>query len=298
MKNINEIRFNRLHQSLNETWSRSEEIDLAVDKIFKSIETSIPNANHKQLDSNLELYSGNTICTLWETDIKIEYYAYNATDTNTANYIISNGFSMNGYDETTQEMIITIYLINGDVLEPISTKNITHETEHILQIILSKKNNKNYSQLNGEEYNYAETVIYDNSTNTTAKKIATLFYYSNRHEQDAFMNEYYEDLKHNRQFILDKNSETHQRYFTYQHLAEWSKFQDNEEFNAELEKYRKFGYNKKIFSIMVEKGLRRFERKMRNIEKHFQERIKQLNETKLHYTSNAIGAFRKMQIKT
>ena len=36
-----------------------------------------------------------------------------------------------------------------------------------------------------------------------------------------------------------------------------------------LNKYRIFGYTKHNFKIMIDKGVKRFQKKMNNIEKHF-----------------------------
>ena len=281
---------------LCEKWSRSDEIDGVVSLVYSKIEETLGNATENKIEKGLSLYVGDFECEMWCEKVNVEYYVYNADSDEIIYNAIQNAFSRNGYDEETKEMIITIYLSNGEVIEPVSTKNISHEVEHILQIQYSKKNNKNYKLLNRDEYKYASEIIDNEKAPQIAKKIAWLFYYSNRHEQDALMNEYYEDLRHNRQFIIDKNSEIHSRLFSYEHLAEWCKLCNTEEFNNELNVYRRFGYNRTAFFTMVDKGLKRFKKKMKNVEKHFENRVSQLNEQRRHYTEKNIGRIRSIKI--
>ena len=293
---VDEIRLKLYNEYICEKWSRSDEIDDAVSKIYKCIQSTIGESSVNSIDNGLDLYVGNCECSLFGENVLIEYYVYNADSDEIIQEVIDGAYSRNGYDEATKELIITIYLVNGEVIEPVSTKNVSHELKHMFQIRYAKKSNRNYKQLNGSEYQYASEVLDSEASSQIAKKIAWLFYYSNRHEQDALMNEYYEDLRNNRQFIIDKDSEIHSRLFSYEHLAEWAKICNTEEFVNELAKYKKFGYNRNAFLLMVEKGIKRFKKKMKNIEKHFENRVAYLNEQKRHYTEKAIGRMRRIEI--
>lgn len=280
---------------LLEKWSRSDDIDKFIEDVYDAITKTIPSSEKTKLDDGIDLYCGNCSCRFLDEEINIEYYIYNTSDNEKAHFAITNLERMNGYDFSTNEMILTLYLVNGVPFEPTTTRNIAHEAEHLLQITYAKRNNKNYVKLNGDEYEYASEIIHgDIPSNETQKKIAMLFYYCNPHEQDSFINEYYEALKFRKQFMEDKDSDIHRLLFSMKHLYEWCKANlNNEEFSEAIDKYAVFGYSKKTFMVMVEKGIKRFGKKMRNIEKHFKERVKQLNESGIHYMPKDIGPLRR-----
>lgn len=285
------------HELINEKWSRSEEIDQAVEDVYDAIGESTQPENLVKVEDGVEFLKGNCNCTVFGMDIQIVYFIYNTTDSQIMEYVYKNAEKYNGYDENLNKLFLTLYLINGHVCVTVCTKIITHEVEHLLQISLAKKNNKKYNELVNDDYKFASSVISgEEPSNDTGKNIAWLFYLSNTHEQDAFINEYFEELKQNKQFIFDKNSETHERLKTYSRLVEWAKNSIDEEFKNELQKYRKFGYNRTTFMTMIQKGLKRFEKKMKNVEKHYQNRIKRLNEVGIHYCGRDLGELKKIRI--
>lgn len=281
---------------LLEKWSRSEEIDTFVNGVFDAVSETIGKSRKVSLSDGLDVYVGQCVCDFLEEKVNVEYYVYNANDDKSIKYAISELDKLNGYDHSTGELIITFYLVNGVPFEPVTSKNIVHEAEHLLQNILSKRNNKKYAGFNGREYGYASEILSGNRpSNDVQKKIARIFYWSNPHEQDSFINEYYEDLKYKKQFITDKDSETHKILFSMKHLEKWAMANaDDEVFNSALCEYSKYGYNKNTFFKMFEKSIKRFEKKMKNVEKHYVKRISDLNESGIHYTGKDIGPLRRL----
>ena len=171
----------------------------------------------------------------------------------------------------------------GQLIEEPSNKNLSYELEHILQISQGIKNNPRYDQLVNSAYNMASSVIADSENkNKFDVIIAWLIYYSNKHEQDAFMNEYYQDLRNMKSLMNDKNSETHLRYNDYlKKVAIFKNNINNQTLLQALSQYKIYGYNVKNFQIMIDKGLHRFQKKMNNIEKHFKNIVKKANEDKI-----------------
>ena len=113
------------------------------------------------------------------------------------------------------------------------------------------------------------------------KALAWLIYYSNSHEQDAFMQEYARELRKNPSILFSKKSSTHDILNRYAYYTKY--FLDNMEnkdiLNA-IKLYKIYGYNISNIKMMCTKQLNRFKRKMNNIEKNFSNDNKDLrNET-------------------
>lgn len=103
------------------------------------------------------------------------------------------------------------------------------------------------------------------------QRISTLPYT----EQDAFMNEYYVELFNSpHPALVQNNTETHRRYADYLKKYRIAKENShNDDFIREINHYIPYGYNVKIFGIMIDKGIKRFAKKMKNIEKNYSDWI-------------------------
>lgn len=276
---------------LFETWSHSDEIDDALEEVYDTVSKTIHLSDNKVIVKNkLSLRIGETEITLFGLNLKLFYFVYIAKDDATADYAIRECYEKNGIDENNQTLIITVYTVNGELLEPISNKRISHELEHLLQISKGKKNNRNFQNLMDLAYEKANNVISNSDRyNNIDLNIAWLYYYSNPHEQDSFVNEYYFDLCWMKEHYIDKNNETRKRLSFYEAKIEW--YNENktkpEVINA-VQQYRTIGMPKKNFEVMIKKGLQRFERKIKNVEKHFTDRNKFL---KVHHMHNGLKTF-------
>lgn len=286
---INEVFKNYLNESsslITERWSYSDEMDAALDLVYDKIleYNKGGNSEYHKIDYGVGLYKGicKDLSIFGIGGITLVFYMYECLDDKTCEYIIRNGYSENNYDEVDKVLSVTVYTVLGNLIENISNKNVSHELEHILQVSKGRQNCINYRSLTGGAYELASDVIREigNNNKDFDSVIAWLIYYSNPHEQDAFMNEYYQDLSTMSQFINDKNSETHIRYNDYSNKIDIFKRNiDNSELIKSVGYYKRYGYNIRNMGLMIDKGLKRFGKKMRNIEKHFTNTVKMANES-------------------
>lgn len=271
---------------LTERWSYSDKIDQHMDYIYDIVSEGIKSSSDEihRLDYGIGLRKGkiNDIKIFGIENITLFYYIYESANINQSEFIIKNAYSLNGYDEDNKILYLTLYTINGQLVEQPSNKNVSHELEHLLQISLGSKHNPRYSKLTDAAYKYASEIISNGNTDNPDTLAAWLVYYSNPHEQDAFINEYYQDLRSNTQFINDENSETHIRLIDYQSkINKFNSLSNGQQSNI-LSNFKLYGYTPKNFSIMLMKSIKRFKRKINNVEKHFKNVVKSTNENKIH----------------
>ena len=272
-------------QLLTEMWSYSDNMDDMMDYVYGQLSKHLYKAKLNKIDYGIGLHSGtiDNLTIFGIEGITFEYYVYECMNDNICRYVIENAYNENNYSEEDKHLVVTFFTVLGQLIEEPSNKNLSHELEHILQISMGMKNNPKYSQLTGDAYKKASRVIHEmGNDNSFDCLIAWLIYYSEQHEQDAFMNEYYQDLRNMKQFIRDENSETHIRYMDYKNKCEIFKNNINNKnmLNA-LSEYKLYGYNVNNFTIMIDKGLHRFKKKMNNVEKHFKDVVKTANESHL-----------------
>jgi len=291
---------NECESLITERWSYSDDMDNAIDHVYDIVTSCIRTGNIKlnKIDYGVGLYSGSSKISLFGIDdITLNFYLYECPDDEVCRYIISNAFSENDYDEDKKVLTITVFTVLGSLIEEVSNKNVSHELEHILQISKGHSGNAKYDSLMNSAYRAASEIIYSkgNNNNDFDVIVAWLIYYSNPHEQDSFMNEYYQDLRSMRQLIQNKNSETHRRYYDYYKKCDIvKKYQSNQDFLNILQKYRIYGYTLRNFNIMIDKGIKRFAKKMKNVEKHFTTVVKNANESHYRLAPVTNGSLRRI----
>lgn len=270
---------------LHERWSYSDDMDDAMDYVFDEIAGAIQGgkAQVHDIGNGIALYKGSVPVSLFGIDgITLNFYLYDTPSDDACIYVHDNAERENHYDEGGRELTLTIYTVFGEMAEWLCRKNVSHELEHVLQVSKGHAGNANYRSLMDDIYYRACSVIrqYGNSDESIPVVVARLIYYSNPHEQDAFMNEYYQDLKFMRQLVHDGKSEAHARYDDYcrKYRIVCSK-RNSAELSAELKRYGIYGMSEGNFFLMLEKGIKRFKKKMGNIEKHFKEYSKSRNES-------------------
>lgn len=267
-----------IDQVITERWSHSEEIDAAAESIYEKIRQTIRGAQeHEIIRHELYLRTGETSLTLFGRKITLNYYVYIAYGEESLTLAINNGASLNGISDDETAMYVTIYTLRGEVIEKISNRNVYHEAEHMLQISMGQKNNPSYRRLVKNCYRRVKDVLGNQDEHSqTEVNIAWLYYYSEPHEQDAMMNEYYSDLVNMRQVIGTQKTPTQEVLDNYQKLAQWfERHKNTADVRKEAETYRRLGMQSDSFLLMVRKGLRRFEKKMRNVEKHFASAVRE-----------------------
>lgn len=284
----------RNEKIITEKWPYYDKMDDMMHYVYNAISQNLPNGVIYNIYDGIWLKKGNipNLCVFDINHITLEYYVYVCSNDELCKLIIDEGYSENNFDEKNKTLTITLYTVLYQLVEEPSNKNLSHELEHILQISNGSKYNKNYSELIDNAYKQASEVI-SNSANYNPADIllAWLIYYSNPHEQDAFINEYYQDLRSNKQFINDEDSATHIKYKDY--ISKYEFFLNNiqgEKINNAIKRYGLFGYNLKNFQIMCEKGSKRFFKKMKNVEKHFKGVIKNANENHFHLSPITNGS--------
>ena len=181
----------RNEKLLFERWSYSDEIDDTMDYIYNELSKVLNRSETHKIEEGIWLKRGSienlTIFNI--SGIKFDYYVYVCSNDEMCEYILKEGYSENNYDETSKELVVTFYTVNGQLIEEPSNKNLLHELEHILQISKGSQKNKNYKTLMTGAYNLSSNIIANGGVNVFEEIVAWLIYYSNPHEQDAFMNE-------------------------------------------------------------------------------------------------------------
>lgn len=254
---------------LNEQWSHSDEVEKECDALFDFLQSCFYKYDCERITRDVVLFIGEIErYEMFNSMIGINFYVYNTNCVENVNYLYNGGaYYLNGYDEKSRTLTITLYAINNILQQELTKKTLVHELEQIMQISYSIKNNVSYKKLTSNIYNIASNVIRNQENYSQADCImAYLIYYSNPHEQDAFIQEYYQELSSNRFAQVLHNSETHNILNTYQEYYNW--FLNNQT-KVNLNIYKLYGVTFNNLSKYVGKQLGRFKRKMRNIEKNF-----------------------------
>lgn len=254
---------------LDEQWSHSDEVERECDTLFEHLQSCFYKYECERITRNVVLFIGEIEeYKLFNTSVKINFYVYNTNNIEIVNYLYNGGaYYVNGYEEDKRTLTITLYAINNVLQQELTKKTIVHELEHIMQIAYSLKNNVNYKKLTSDIYDIANNVIRNQESYSQADCIiAYLIYYANSHEQDAFIQEYYQELKSNRFLQVLNNSETHNILNTYQ---EYYMLLLNNPTKVKLNIYKFYGVTYNNLTKYVGRQLDRFKRKMKNVEKNF-----------------------------
>ena len=286
MTDINEIRkrvkkevLQKINENISlitEMWSISDDVDWFTDKILTDILFDTPDSSQDIIDNGL-IFMSNVIknYSIYNQKFDIHYYIYDCSDDRMCKFIYEEGEKLNGYQENEKILNITLYMVNNKWKMEYCERNVSHEVEHIIQINYGYTNNPNYKKLTDNAYEQANYVLRQESGyNKIDRVIAWLVYYSNSHEQDAFMQEYARELRRNPSLMITKKSETHNILNNYEQYCHY--FLDNiNNLNIKnaVKQYKIFGYNLTNFQMMATKQLNRFKRKMNNIEKNFKQKI-------------------------
>lgn len=257
---------------ITEKWSISDDADFYTDKVLDDIFNDLKNSSNEFIDKGINALVGsiNNYAILNKT-ITINYVIYNCLDDYVCDFLYNEAEKQNGFEEKENTLYITLYMVNYKWRKAYCERNLVHEIEHIVQINYGFDNNVNYKNLTDKAYEHASDVLnHENGYNKADKLIAKLFYYSNSHEQDAFMQEYAKDIKRNITILRTKKSETHNILSLYSNICDYFLNHKNDSsIKNAIQQYRIFGYNMNNFELMATKQLNRFKRKMNNIEKNF-----------------------------
>lgn len=256
-------------QFLNEKWSYSSDVEEESDKLIEAIQQIFFDGESTKITKDIIIYVGEiNDYLIFDNRITIQYYVYNCHDMEVVKYLYNGGgYYQSGYVEVDKTLILTLYAINNDLQKGLTKKETVHEVEHIMQSFYGKINTEKYTKLVSDIYSVANNVL--QSPNNHSKLdiiVAKSIYYSNPHEQDAFMQEYYQELKKNRFIQISQKGEIHAILKEYLCCYNFivNKCSDND-----LKYYKYYGVTKNNLSKYIRKQIKRFEKKMKNIEKHF-----------------------------
>lgn len=254
---------------LDEQWSHSDEVEKECDTLFEYLQSNFYKYNCERITQDVVLFIGEIEnYKMFNSDIRINFYVYNTNSAEMIDYLYNGGgYYVNGYEERDRTLTITLYAINNILQQQITKETLVHELEHIMQISYSMKNNTNYRKLTSDIYDTASNIIRNQENySQTDCIVAYLIYYSNSHEQDAYLQSYYQELKSNRFAQVTHNSETHNILSIYQEYYEWLLNNQN---NVNLNLYKLYGVTYSNLTKYVGRQIERFKRKMKNIEKSF-----------------------------
>lgn len=261
---------------INEKWSISDDVQNASEKVLTDIHDALYKSKCTTvIKKQLYFYSGviNNY-KLFNKTIDLYFYVYECLNNEICQQVCNEGYHIDGFEEENNSLNLTLYMIQGTWNELYCEKNVVHELEHVLQIGYGEMNNDKYERLTNDCYHYASKVItnkerYDKFDIMLAK----LFYYCNTHEQDAFIQEYAIELRHNLGLLFTEGTELHT---ILKNLKEYySQFiTDKFSFNKAVNNYRIYGYTYSTMTKMFSRRIQRLEKKMKNVEKNFKVRIK------------------------
>lgn len=256
---------------ITEKWSISSDVETYSEDLVQHIKCDLSHSVKENIGYHIWLYTNQTTFAVLDKPINLVYFVYNCPSRELVDFVYNNCAYQNGYNEKDNTLSITLYMVNNQMVDDFSEQVIYHELEHVIQSIYGYRKNPNYKELVSKAYHYASEIINGNEpSGEIGKKIAWLFYYSDSHEQDAFMQEYARILRKNPSVLISQKSEIHKILEKYQSLKDFyieNKTQPSV-LNA-LSTYKIYGYNQNNFETMVVKQFSRFKRKMNNIEKNF-----------------------------
>ena len=270
-------------QILLEKWSRSEEIDNGINAIYDTIRSTYATLPVTGGGKNVGWIKRHGIVpmSMFGEDITLDYTLYNCKDEQAFADALAQSIEINQFSEGSKTLEIPIFSISGNVPYEPTQRVLNHEVEHVFQFVMAKKNNLDAENaildISPKAYDAAVAVI-DNGMEGDAALLAWLIYYSDRHEQDALMNEYFSEMRH-RMHGGKADREIKHRERDYNSKANEFKSRFNtESLQNAMKSYLIYGYTPNVFYTMVDKGYKRFVRKMKNIEKHFGDQVKMLKE--------------------
>lgn len=269
---------------LDEQWSIHADMDDAVQSVLDAIADTIRQAAHGEIAHGLSYYQGETKVTVFGKEIGLYYVCYNTTNPMVLNRAIKECEVVNNFDTTNEELTLTIFMLNGNIVREYGENTIFHELEHALQYYKKHAVNPHFQSMMGDIYVLVSKILTSEGdmieTEDGGKRIVTdnerlvaeILYYSHPREQDAFANEHYNYIKNCRWCftgVTDSSPMRHQLHKFKTKVEEFEKRRMTSNFNSTIKNFVEMGCDSKNIHNIVGKGLSCFEKKLRNVEKRF-----------------------------
>lgn len=267
-------RFKKLLQEraelITEKWSISEDVIDASDKLLHDIKKQLINFTFQNCANGIDLGQGLIKnYNLFKENISIQVYVYNCSSVELAKFAYDKLANLNGFIAERNELNLTLYLVNWDYVNGLNN-SVSHEIEHLYQMHLGKTKNVNYTELMNQMYHQAvEIMSHSNHYSQEVLHIAQLIYYGNPHEQDAFIQEFAREVYKNPFATNNKSSEIYLILNNYKrYIDTYIQNKNTIQYKNALKIFRASGVTERNFDVMINKALRRLERKIKNVEKN------------------------------
>lgn len=232
------------------------------DLIYKDILNNIHRGYHlSPISSRLFLKGRKEVSSIGLLDeecvLTIDYTVYVFDSINEYNQYIKNNDMGNSECDWENKHIyfcLSIYK-NGDKF-PDFDATIQHEIQHIYQY--SKGMTKNV-----DLYNKVTTIINGKEYDISKKLIATVLYFTFRHEQDAFANQFYAFLKQNNFSGRFEDALKHSMLNNFSKYVNKLKGIDSTQLKNVLN--NEFGLTLNSFNKRVEYSRKRLKKKLKNV---------------------------------
>lgn len=265
---------------LDEQWSVHADMEDSVQSVLDAISDTIHQASHGEIARGLSYYQGETSVIVFGKEINLYYVCYNASDQMVLKRAISSCEVINNFDTTSEELTLTIFMLNGNIIREYGENTIYHELEHILQYYKKLAVKPCFQSMMGDIYMLVSKILVSEGgvieTEDGGKRLITdnerlvaeILYYSHPREQDAFINEHYSYIKNYPWRFVWGQSPMRQLLHKFKMLVEeFEKRRQTSNFNSSIKNFVDMGCDGKNIHNIVGKGLSRFEKKLRNVEK-------------------------------
>lgn len=257
---------------LLEELSVSREVESATDRLKATISSSYKNGDREEFSKNLTLYSGSLIYEAFGVSFGVNYDVYVVYDLDELGRKEYQIASSNYSDIEQNTMNVSLFAYRGEFLT-MSDDSLMHEMMHFYQWAKKKQKYQESTQLTSKLYQMAVAVIQDKSLDGTEtvkyteceKIIAWLIYFSDRREQDAYVNGYYAEKRSAKTQNKTPDLLLAMKSFSdYQDM--FSEKYGTKEMGEAIKFYSENGLSLKTLVSMVEKANERWESKKKRVD--------------------------------
>ena len=244
-------------------------------KVKRSEQTNINYAEGCfKMDVNNYLKGGNTLT--------VEYIMYFFNSQDSYNVFLKNDDeNVNSEaDPDTNTIKIVSAFINNDVTNDFY-ETISHELEHLYQYGKGMEKRQ-------ELYDKVKRLLEYRGNNIDAYYVGLTCYYSFKHEQDAFVHQFYTRLKQNGK--RGKFEECIREYQPYQTINKaydiLLTYQDNQRI---MKAINYLGFTRKKFLNLLYYRLKRFDKKLYNAYDRYMKETRELTEGRINWLIKMMG---------
>lgn len=262
--------------------------DFIVNEILKDVthqKTVISNITYQSfITNNFQIHiNQNNINQI----INVKYVLYNAKSDDECKWIIDRlRPNMNcEWDEDTKTMTIVSVLTNGKPSN-IFKESIVHEIEHMYQYFLGMNKNVNLYDKSVEMYKRGES-------DRISYRIGLGMYYSFKHEQDAYVQQFYQYLQKYQSYVdLDAALDKYQPFINVNNV--YNMIYDLYDNKYAIKCINELGYSRKDYYKRIKFAYGRLIKKLENVYERWKYENKEKFLTSEGHTRRAINRLEAM----